>query len=262
MADFGIKISSTGNDVKTATAAQLQYSSKWGNFKIHSIISQTITLTGVSTTGNTTIGSPLSYSPMYFPYVNCSTIANKYRLGQMAGTISMPDDYNWSGVVCNYRPGTNDFYLQVTHTGSGTRVFTFKIVVFVDTFNGTGGSITSASNYGAKISKTSYGLLATDDHMSMTSKFQNLTVSSSGIATTTSPATQTNYAHGLSYVPIYLAFWDSGSGYYPIPDSRSAHSSTHHIETWASSTNIYFEANCSGSINHNFKYLIFNEQLV
>lgn len=264
MADFGLKVSKDGYDVNTATATQLAYSSKWSNFKIKEVLTGTITLTGVQTGGTTTVANTLNYSPIYFPFVKSSTIGTKYRPALMGGTVTMPDDTNWAGVTVRYRPGTNDFYLTIAHIGSGTRTFTFKIVLFVDKFTGSGSSIASIKDYGLKVSKAGFDAGTTVDHnLSMTSKFANLTVAAAGTSSVTNTGT---VSHSLGYVPIFLVFFNptgdatDGSKYFPVPTSGFWNSTTEHIEAYADSTTLYFVTGDPSHAN-TFRYLIFNERL-
>jgi len=262
--DYGIKISEDGIDVRTAGVTQLVYSSKWSNFKIKEILTATITLTGASTSGTTTVSSPLTYSPIFFPFVKSSTIGDKYRPALMGGTINMPDDYNWTGSTVRYRPATNDFYITVSHAGSGTRVFTFKIVVFIDKFTGTGSSIASIRNYGLKVSKDNNDIeSALDQNLSMSSKYSNLTIANANTALITNSG---NITHGLRYIPIFLAFFNptgdatAGDRYYDIPISGVFFGSSIHPEVWVDSTKMYFSSQ-EASHQYKFKYLIFNERL-
>lgn len=263
MADYGFKVSKEGYDVNTATATQLAYSSKWSNFKIKEVLTGTITLTGVQNGGTTTVANTLSYSPIYFPYVKSSTIGAKYRPALMGGTVTMPDDTNWVGVTVRYRPSNNDFYLTVAHIGSGTRTFTFKIVLFVDKFTGTGSSIASIKDYGAKVSKTGFDVSSVDHNMSMTSKFANLTVAASGTQSVTNTG---SVSHSLGYVPIFLVFFNptgdatDGSKYFPVPTSGLWNSASEHIEAYADSSTLYFVTGDPTNPN-TFRYLIFNERL-
>ena len=264
MGDYGLKISKDGYDVKTATSTQLSYSSQWSNFKIKEVITTTVTLTGADTSGSNTVNNPLSYSPIYFPYVNSSTISGKWRPALMGGTVSMPDDTNWAGVVVNYRPATNDFYCYISHIGSGTRTFIFKIIIFVDKFTGSGASITAIDDYGLKVSKSGSDVLSVNDHdLSMTSKFANLTVAVSGTSSITDTG---NVTHGLGYVPIYLVFYNPtgdgtwGGRYIPMPTSGTFNGGTRHVEVWVDNNKMYFSTQDAVNAT-NFRYIIFNERI-
>lgn len=64
MADYGIKISKDGYDVKTATIENLVLTSKANQFKIH--LQGTLTFTSDNQTQ--TISHGLSYTPAYMAY--------------------------------------------------------------------------------------------------------------------------------------------------------------------------------------------------
>ena len=263
MTDYGIKISQEGYDVNTADPSQLIYSSKWSNFKIYEILTCVVTLTGSNTEGSNTVANTLPYSPVYFSYVNSSTIPNKWRIALMGGTVSMPDDNDWGGVVVNYRPATDDFSCYISHIGSGTRTFTFKIILFVDKFSGVSSLLTSDGDYGLKVSKDGFPTSANDTDLSTTSKFSNLTIIISDTKDASYPTD--SVTHGLGYVPIFLVWFDmpekvgfQDAGWYPVPTSGSFGPGSQHIEAWVDDDKIYFSHD-DNTDTHIFKYILFNQ---
>jgi len=265
MGNYGIKISKEGYDVKTATPSQLIYSSKWSNFKIYTTLDCTVTLTGTQQEGTNTVANPLPYPPVFFPYVQSSTIPNKWRPALMGGSVSMPDDYNWGGVAVFYNLNQNLFDCYISHIGTGTRTFTFKIILFVDQFSGTPQTLPSIDNFGIKIAKEGVSVLtAKDSELSMTSKYSNLTVALSNSVSVTDRG---DITHNLGYVPIYLVWFNPtgdsvyGDAYFITPTSGIFNGTVRHIEVWADSSKLYFST--EDSVNPNtFKYLIFYEKIV
>ena len=265
--DYGLKVSKTGYDVLTADKTQLAYSSVYSNFKIHSILTCTVTLTGASTTGSGTVSNPLTYkNPVHIPYCNPSTLSGVWRMGNMNGTVNS-DDSNWAAAFVLYNPTTDQFECYISHLGSGTRTFTFKIVVFADVFTGVGDELPAVDDYGLKISKTGKSVTSfLDSEMGATSKFRSLTLANGGTGTmdTTVGNSRTSVSHGLGRVPIFLLYASQhdSSDYVMIPNSGSDHGSSHHYEGWATSSAVFGDAFCSATEIHTFRYLIFNETLV
>lgn len=270
MSDFGIKISKPGYDVKTATAQQLQYSSKWSNFKIHSIVSNTVARAAGLGTSTGTIDNPLDYAPFFMPFVENTT----YEAGYWYEAKS------WNGIVDDggatvlesvvYNPSTNKFDLTVqsfTDWDGGT--FTFKVVVLVDVVTGSPGSIDTTGDFGVKASKDGQSIEDADSAMSFSSKFRNLTVQSSDIATTTNAGgNSVTVAHNLGYVPIVTAYQllpinpaktqrlPSYYGFSPM----AAEVSLAYLKV-SSSNLVITDQSYTGNPDIDYQYLIFNEQL-
>ena len=120
------------------------------------------------------------------------------------------------------------------------------------------------TDYGLKVSKEGKGITDSDYDMSLTSKFNNLTVYKTG---TVSVATTTDIAipDYTSYeIPIFMV-WFKGYGdtkWYQAPTYGTWHGSDHHIECWMTlGYGLRLYTNCDGSQNDTFKYIIFNEKM-
>lgn len=66
MADWGIKISQPGVDVRSATPSQLYFSSKYDSWKIKTVAQQTVTLNTGNTNQTYSYAHGLSYVPAFF----------------------------------------------------------------------------------------------------------------------------------------------------------------------------------------------------
>lgn len=265
MADYGTKISPVSTNVLSAVGSDLVYSSRWSNFKLHSVITKTVSIPDGDTGAFDLVDNPIPYAPMHLPFCeSTTTIPGKWRFGTMAGTLFMPDDLDWASVGVRYRPAPdNDFLLFVSHFGAGIRTFTFKIAIFVDSPQSAGAAIPSVGDFGTKTAGPGLNVLtALDYQLAMTSKYQSLTVATDTSVTAVAPSTQATYAHGLGYVPIFLPYIRVGSVAYPIPSNFEDHSVIHHAEGWISNTTLYVDSACDGSTSHTFDFLIFNERLV
>lgn len=99
--DYGLKVSKPGYDVKTATPAQLVFSSKYPTLRVHTKGSGTITHTGGRTV---TIVHGLGYVPMFMVHGNIYGGSNFYQLPYV-------DSNNVSQAYC-YADSTN-LYVRV-----------------------------------------------------------------------------------------------------------------------------------------------------
>lgn len=263
MSDYGAKVSKSGVDVKIADPADLTYSSKWSNFKIHSILSKNVTMGGtINTFYSDTIDNPLSYSPLFMCYARDPNNTTDWypAVGYgMTGGSGLP--------LCTYNPTTNKFTVGARVYASGiNKTFNFKIVVFIDILTGTSANIAAVDNYGMKISKTGKTTSDKDTDMSFFSKYGNLTVASSSTVSA-SGGTET-ITHSLGYCPIAMAFiqepYDT-TQYDPIPTGYQSDdppgsgggpgSVQYHVTTTTMVINYTVPQNGN---NVPFKYLIFN----
>lgn len=278
MTDYGMKVSQTGYDVKTATATQLAYSSRWSNFKIYSVVSGNATSSGGAF--SLTIGNPLSYSPMFLAYIEETTeAAGKWQLASLGGFSGTVDVTTGPATMpqCTYRSGTNDFLCKLSNT-TNTKVYTFKIAVFVDKLTGSSASLSAVDNYGIKISKSGQDVSsAFDTDLSMTSKFSNLTIAAAGTVTGNHSGSYPyliTVSHNLGYVPIYLTLVkDPNEGatsntWYYMPQVVTTNvGGVDHGRAYVDSTNLYIRpGSVTDGLGHfynlTYKYIIFNERIV
>ena len=269
MADYGIKVSNTGVDVKTALPTELVYSSKYTNFKIHSVVTKTVVTASGAHTTTDSVDNPIGYAPFYLPFVQDSNQTGKWY--DASGYNGIVDDTG-AGVlfVVAYNPTSNQFDISVktlANWDGGT--FTFKIVVFIDKVFGESTEIETIEDYGMKISKDgSEVATANDAELSMSTKYHNLTVKAEGDAATTHAGGDTiSVIHELDYVPIVMIWQET-----PADTSRYMRITGLYQATpadvdlayfYITNTRVYiFDGSYTpGNPDINYHYIIFNEQL-
>lgn len=105
MPNYGIKVSSTGIDVKTATDLQKILSSEFNQFKIYLQDNFSITVPGGgSGEGSITIPHNLGYVPAFKVYVESAPDSGKKFLSP---------HYDYSGIQTNAKADTNNLYIDV-----------------------------------------------------------------------------------------------------------------------------------------------------
>ena len=261
---YGIKVSKSGYDVRTTGDRNLIYSSQYSNLKVYTILNKTLTVNASLTPTSTTVNNPLSYSPIYFPYIESTTVAPGYwRPAVSGGTPEFPPDMEMVYVGADFDNANNRFNLTVTQNSSSTRTYTFRIVIFVDKFTGTSADLGSTETYGMKVSKEGKDVVDDlDTDMSVSSQYPSLTVnraSSLYIAGNPDPNYYGygSYTHNLGYVPIFMSWvTEDDTNFYQQPMSVSFGGHSLHSEVYADSTKIYF--NGYYSTNH---YLLFDQVL-
>ena len=256
MADYGIKTAKPGIDVITATPGNLSSSSRWGNFKIVSVVTGSITMNPGDIFGSGEVLCPVSYAPVYDAYIK-SPVTTRYRSTSMMGSVSMPEDPDFGGVELWHDNADNKFKFVVSHTGSGTRNFIVKIVVYADSLLGSATALASTGDYGLKVSTNGEVSTDVDGDLSMTSKFRNLTIAGKY---SVSGAGTVSVSHNVSGFPVFEALILKGSVWVPIPASYSDHSESHFVEASISSTTVYLTPNDSGGTSHSYRVTVFNEK--
>jgi hypothetical protein len=259
---YGIKVSKLGYDVKTTGDQNLVYTSQYSNLKIYQIIEKTLTVSSSLTPTSTTIDNPLSYSPAYFPFVESTTVASgKWRPAVSNGTPEFPPDMDMVYVGVDYDQANNRFNLTVTQNHTGSRTYTFRIVIFVDKFDGTASSVNPTDTHGIRVSKPGQSVLNNyETNMSFSSEFQNLTINRLSSVSVTGNAGEYHYeeyAHNLGYVPIIMSWvTEDNANYYQQPFSGLIGGYAVHTEVYADSSKIYFQGYFT-----THRYIIFDQVL-
>jgi len=213
MADYGIKISKSGDDVKTADDKDLVFSSKFNSPKIFASGTATVTTDG-SGDGTTSVTHSLGYSPAF--KVFCE-ISGKYY----------PDPGNYirretEGPQSSHAyTDTTKLYIAMDGAGAST-AYKFKYFLFVDlaeTYSGSG--ITFSNDYGMKVSKPGIDVFdAKSYELAFSSSFKTLKLYTSGSFTMylaerhcdwnpNEMAVTEEVAHSLGYPPYFLAYFKS-----------------------------------------------------
>lgn len=121
MADYGLRVSKTGYDVKTATNTQLVYSSSFNNFKVYAAGTATLTLTG-GAMNSVDITHSLGYVPAYMVFVIDGSTLRRSPTALADGTTGIDPFVNSSKIRV---------YGQDSGGIGGT--YTLKYYIFIET---------------------------------------------------------------------------------------------------------------------------------
>jgi len=144
LANYGLKISKDGVDVKTATDDQLVFTTKYSMLKIAKVGTLTFNFTtNYAETNNYTLGTVahgFDYTPAFITYFNFNYIASPYSILPLYlfnGDIFM-GNYTEAAFTA-YTDSTNIvFRLSIKKTGSGktfafnTKSIIYKYYIFAD----------------------------------------------------------------------------------------------------------------------------------
>lgn len=267
MSDFGIKVSVDNINVQIASASNLVYSSKYSNFKIHSILTQAVNVSSGMQDVTVAVDNPIDYPPLFFAYAQDSHEVGTWYMAHSWGGILSAGGTTVSTLVY-YDSATNQFKLNVLTYGGWTGgTLTFKIIVFADIVDGVATDIAAISNSGIKVALENKDVTSVDADMSMTSKYRNLTIFDTDTAETTAAGGNTvTVPHNLGYVPIVTGFMKrpGTSEYIKVPavyDSEPGVSGLGFFKVTANDLIIKDYGYLPGNPNILYRYLIFNEQL-
>jgi hypothetical protein len=261
---YGAKVSQPGFNVLSTPDQNLVFADYFTNFKIYQVLTCTVTLTGTDTTGVNTVANPLPYAPVHFAFVQDSVAEDKWRAATMGnGSIIFDNagDPDW-GAVAVELTGTNDFACYIAHYGTGTRTFTFRIIVFVDVFTGTGSALATPDTSGLKVSKAGNDVLtANAAQLQVTNIYPNLTVNATGTINDNSGVV--SFHHGFGYKPIYLVFFVYAGVSNPVPASGSfTGGGSTHLEAWIDNNDLYMDCFTGETLTSYFRYIVFNERII
>jgi len=110
MADYGLRVSQPGYDVKTCTDAQCVYTSKYGSMKVR--LSGSIALTGAA---KATIVHSFTYNPNYFCFIDDTDDEGNAGVFPMGGYDTIFD----TGVSMTHYTDTTNLYLTSQNTKTG-----------------------------------------------------------------------------------------------------------------------------------------------
>ena len=131
--DYGIKISQTGYNVKTATNKQLAFSSKYKMFKEYLSGTGTLTLPGTDTDASVTINHNLGYRPAFFVFVDSSDIMDVISTN-LRGVYRIPMRTSRNFYHLYAVSGVNTLSIKVRNSpASGVaKSFTYKYYILID----------------------------------------------------------------------------------------------------------------------------------
>lgn len=199
MADYGIKVSEEGFDVNTAEDKNLSMKSGMTLLKVYD--QQSIS---VSNTGWNDISHPLGYIPQYLVFVKTSSDIAYLGTGIFSSPFEAP--------VAITKINTTT--LSIYKTGT---VVAYYYIFYEPAETGSAPSIVSTNNYGIKVSKDGVGVKTANIlQQTFNSEKNSLKILSDGTqSSTASGGRSIDVAHGLSFVPGFLLFYEvDNSGYW------------------------------------------------
>ncbi len=287
MTDFGFKVSSSGNDVKTTAKSDLLSYSEGLSFKSFMRGTTTLTLDG-SGNGTKTIAHNLGFSPSFLVYVkdtarhplNQTTVSNCYfSIPGYGNAWSTLNDYD------AYSDATN-LTIQV-FGGVASQVVTLYYNIFIDLGTSfTGNIYKGTQDFGMKVAKEKVSTDDNDYSLTMISSYPPLKHKKGNMGTRTlhlnaftAPVNsyQVMYYdiyHGLGYTPLFLSYIVSGTNSYLMPYVLLNSVETPYVwyEAFADNTRLRLsvtrctltiptDARTFGAEDVTFKYIIFSEPL-
>lgn len=209
MSDFGIKVTLPGNDVATASDAQLLFSSSWPNLKVFTSLQFQQTIPANSPT-IVLYNHALGFVPAFIPYGGLGGSNNANGVAEISRQSLFVDNQNIYFLGGNPHPITLDIYATLFYLNI-EQAFTAPVV-------NTGSSIsgTPDKDFGIKLSKANKDISSKDMrdfllHSSARSPMVHAVVpgvipgSGAGVATF-------SYTHDLSYNPMFFAYVSTSAG--------------------------------------------------
>lgn len=135
MSDFGFAVSEEDQSILTATESdktKLAYSSEYAQLKIKEVISRTLTVNSPGGTSSGSVDNPLDYAPVFMPFISKGDSTTEFV--PFTFGVGWEHDPEINNASCYYNPPDDKFYYEVVAFPAANRVYTFKIVVFVDRF--------------------------------------------------------------------------------------------------------------------------------
>lgn len=242
MTDWGIKVSETGYDVKTADDKNLSLKSGMTLLKVYDQDSLS-----VSSTGWNDVAHSLGYVPQYLVFVKDSS-NNVYLAKGYFGAISLPV------AISKMDAATMSIY----KTDSGLVAFYYIFYEPVDT--GTAPSITETNNYGVKISKDGVDVNSANIlEQTFNSEKNSLKIIADDFSTSTASGGRSiTIPHGLDFRPGFLVFYEvDNSGYWLFDDTREDLSGKGvSIASYADATNLNISVYSTSSATVKVHYYI------
>jgi len=240
--DYGIKVSEEGYDVETAEDKNLSLKSGFTLLKVYDQNSITISNAGFANT----VSHNLGYIPQYLVYVNNS------------GTVSLAHGFFGALTLPDAIAKMNTTTLSIYKTNSGLTAFYYIFYEPVDT--GTAPSIVSTNNYGIKVSKDGVDVKnANILEQTFNSEKNSLKIITDDFSTSTANgARDITIAHGLSFIPGFLVFFEVDNSGYWFPDSTTEDLSGKSCvsDSRTDSTNLTISLNSTGSATIKVHYYI------
>lgn len=232
MANYGMKASKAGQDVKTAASKDLRFNSEKGALKIFKSGDANFTTDG-SGNGSVTIAHNMGYPPGFFAYRKATA-----KNTSMSGTTEYSNAYFPVGApnfyvkddllhhaIHAYADATNLYILCSGGKASTAMYFRYYILVEQSATFSSADSITTSNDYGFKVSKPGFDIASAKEYQlafsskykilqyfSVSKKSQAITLPAmwpSEIDDTVEEATYVDFTHGLGFAPLVFVFFDS-----------------------------------------------------
>lgn len=221
MGDYGIMLSDEGDNVLTQVAETAKFSTKYSRLKIFMEGNTQFTTNG-SGDGSVEISHGLNYTPAWYVF-NKDSYQDTFFEATTYNNCFFP-----IGIWSLFDVYTTDSVLHISCTGlDASTTYYFRYYILVDLagdFSGSSG-ITTANDYGFKVSKPGYDVLTCEEYqLADSSKYKALqyyqescqeeTMSLPGYTAsildqTPEAGTYIDFEHGLGYPPFFLAFYHS-----------------------------------------------------
>lgn len=201
--DYGIKVSEDGFDVNTADDKNL--SLKTG-FTLLKVYDQNNINVSNSDFGNT-VSHALGYIPQYLVFVGDPAY--------FSGSVSLAKGFFGALELPEAIAKMNTTTLSIYKTNANQTAFYYIFYEPVDT--GTAPSIVSTNNYGIKVSKDGFDVKTANIlQQTFNSEKNSLKILSEDVSTSTASGyREVNIAHGLTFIPGFLVFYEvDNSGYW------------------------------------------------
>ena len=127
MADYGLKISANGEDVKTTADKELVFTSSASNLKLKAQGTATLTLTAGTNAGTATIAHGLAYRPWHQTFTEI--LGKRYNSTYLQITQFDFVGEPFSGVFLSSESDTTNIYVKI-FTGGGLSVATYNFSVY------------------------------------------------------------------------------------------------------------------------------------
>lgn len=232
MADYGMKVSKAGIDVKTALAKNLRFNSEAGAFKIFKSGDASFTTDG-SGNATATIAHNMGYAPAFFIYRKATArwdwLSSTTEYTNAFFPVGAPNFYvkddSLHHAIHAYADATNLYIRAYGGKPSTTMNFRYYILVDQSMSFSSADSITTSNDYGLKVAKLGFSTATAKEYqLAFSSKYkivQYFEVSKKSQALTlpvmfasyhdnlVEEATYVDFTHGLGITPLCFVSFDS-----------------------------------------------------
>ena len=263
MADFGLKISKDGVDVKTAVDKDLVLTSKYDTIKIAKAVDTQHTQSGASET--LAIAHGLGYAPGYLFYVKNPDESTRWY--GVAGVSASSGSMWWD-------LGVDATDLNVLIDGNASDVWNLKTFFFAEESQGTGSSNQTPGDFGVKISRPGVDVKSAiaDPDFLLNTRMESIKIISvidQTISYSTAPArVEVEVDHNLDFTPAFYGMVEMpfapgldppfGTKYYTSPFFQLGQVE---VGCYTTATKLGFFVEAAGNGTFNFNVAILGNKL-